>query len=125
MNLNHLALRVSDPKKSLEFYERLGFKKVKEARLEKFKTTLIFLQAENGFQLELVHNWNENKPPEPNNGFLHIGIAVQDIEKFLERLSELGIKPAKPIFQTPDGMKICFLQDPDRYQIELVEQMQK
>ncbi len=121
MKLSHLALRISDPARSVEFYQRLGFNQSRELALKHLKTTLIFMEGGNGLELELVHNRENSHPPEIKDGFLHLGLRVQGMEVYLEKLSGFGIKPLRPVFTTPDGMKICFLTDPDGYQLELTE----
>ena len=122
MNKIHIALRVSNPSRSLEFYQALGFTKKRELLLEKFASKLFFLEYKNSqLELELVHNYQNNKPIPLESGFLHIGLEVDNLEQFLDKLNPLGIIPCSPPAKTPDGMKICFLTDPDGYQIELIE----
>jgi lactoylglutathione lyase len=121
MGKMHLSLRVSDPKRSMEFYRNLGFELRSEERVEKFGTTLVFLTLGPEFELELVHNWNNPDKPELKDGFLHIGIEVDDLEKFLARLRAAGIQPLCPVSILPNGKKLCFVIDPDGYQVELLE----
>ena len=121
MKLGHISLRVSDLSRSLSFYRALGFKEKRRIELEKFRSTLVFLQADNGAELELVFNWDDTSPPELGNGFLHLGLEVEDLEQFLSRLRSGGITGDCQITTTPQGDKICFLTDPDGYQIELIE----
>jgi len=122
MKLGHISLRVSDLSRSLSFYRVLGFKEKRRIELEKFRSTLVFLQADNcGAELELVFNWDTPSPPELGDGFLHLGLEVEDLEQFLSRLRAQGIAGDCQIATTPEGDKICFLTDPDGYQIELIE----
>jgi lactoylglutathione lyase len=40
----------------------------------------------------------------------------------LERLAEKGIEPERPPYTVREGgSRLCFVQDPDRYRIELIE----
>ena len=114
-------MRVGDLSRSLSFYRALGFKEKRRIELEKFRSTLVFLQADNGAELELVFNRDDTSPPELGNGFLHLGLEVEDLEQFLSRLRSQGIAGDCQITATPQGDKICFITDPDGYQIELVE----
>ncbi len=125
MKLTHCAIRITNPGRSLEFYQLLGFARQREARLEKFQTTLYFLAGPEGLQLELVHNRTKAASPEMGDGFLHLGLEVENLDLFLEGLFTSGIEPAQKVFTTPEGMKICFLVDPDGYQVELMEHPQK
>jgi len=117
----HLSIRVSDPARSIDFYKKLGFELRKEIRLEKFASTLVFIALPSGFEIELVHNWGNNDRPLLKDGFLHLGLEVQNLEAFLNSLKASGIEPLCPINITPGGEKLCFIMDPDGYQIELVE----
>jgi len=121
MSKAHLSLRVSDPKSSREFYQKLGFELRKEERVEKFGATLIFMGYGTGFELELVHNWDKNDKPELKDGFLHIGLEVENLESFLKKLRAAGIEPLCPLNILPSGGKLCFVLDPDGYQVELLE----
>jgi len=125
MTKAHISIRVSDPEKSKEFYQKLGFEVRKELKLQKFNSTLVFMGLPNGFEVELVHNWGNSDKPEVKDGFLHLGLDVDDMESFLKTLREKGVNPLCPINITPGGDKLCFVMDPDGYQIELVQPSKK
>jgi catechol 2,3-dioxygenase-like lactoylglutathione lyase family enzyme len=64
--------------------------------------------------------------PEPNDlgdAYGHIALSVEDLDGLSARLAEQGIEPEKPPYH-PGGrgeFRICFLQDPDGYRIELID----
>ena len=68
-------------------------------------------------------NEDREEPYEPGSGFGHIALSVGGLDGLLERLAEHGIEPEKPPYQ-PGGrteLRICFVEDPDGYRIELID----
>ena len=140
--LTHTMLRITDPGRSLDFYQRvLGMRLVTRLDFEGAQFSLYFLQApghdpadsslEQTFSrpglLELTHNWGAesdgtamhsgNSDPK---GFGHICIAVPDIAAACARFEGLGVAFQKKLGE--GGMKeIAFIRDPDGYWIEIVQ----
>ncbi|MBQ1901378.1 MAG: VOC family protein [Lachnospiraceae bacterium] len=127
MNLtavHHIAIIVSDYKKSREFYvEKLGF----EVKRENFR------QDKNDWKLDLKVNEHteleifapENAPKRPSYpeacGLRHLAFHVENIETVVEELKNLGIE-CEPIRKdTFTGEKMTFFQDPDGLPLELHE----
>jgi lactoylglutathione lyase len=125
MNKAHISIRVSDPERSKDFYQKLGFELKKEIRLEKFSSTLVFMAISSGFEVELVHNWGNSEKPVMKDGYLHLGLDVDDLEGFLKSIKSQGVEPLCPVNITPGGDKLCFVMDPDGYQIELVQPVKR
>jgi catechol 2,3-dioxygenase-like lactoylglutathione lyase family enzyme len=50
----------------------------------------------------------------------HIAFAVDNVEKALEVVRELGVRIASPLQHRPDGFKQVYLYDPDGHVVELV-----
>lgn len=75
-----------------------------------------------GARLELTHNHDRTEPYEIGSGYGHVAITAEDLDATLQRLAELGIEPEKPPYQVREGgSRICFVQDPDGYRVELIE----
>ncbi len=78
--------------------------------------------------LELCHNWGteddasfayHNGNDEPQ-GFGHICISVDNLQKACERLDEKGVQWKKRL--TEGRMKmVAFVLDPDRYWVEVIQ----
>ena len=141
--LTHTMLRIKDPARSLDFYERvLGFRQVTRLDFQEWKFSLYFLQprghadrADGSIEatfaraglLELTHNWDtENVAEEMHSGntdpkgFGHICIAVPDIAAACARFERLGVTFQKKLGE--GGIKeIAFIKDPDGYWIEVVQ----
>lgn len=125
MKLLHTMIRVKDAEKSVKFYtELLNMKLDKKKRLE--DCWLYFLTDEEGaVQLELTAN---DETPEGGydlgQGFGHLAFSVNSLDEFSEKLNSLGYKYLyEPFDLDGKGSKIAFVQDPDGYEIELIEKV--
>jgi len=144
-NLSQTMLRVKDPKKSIEFYQKLGMKLLSERHFSDFS---LYFMASNveappntgdegravvkdlfGPVLELTHNhgtendadfkhFNGNEPD--RQGFGHTGFLVDDVYKACDAIREMGYGMKKE----PDGGKmkgLAFAYDPDGYAVEIIK----
>jgi lactoylglutathione lyase len=123
----HTMLRVHDLEASLRFYTGLlGMKLLRRKDYPDGKFTLAFVgyggEADHTV-IELTHNWG-NAPYQLGTGYGHIAIGVGDIYGACERLAAAGVKiprPAGPMKADP-AMVIAFVEDPDGYKVELIQQ---
>lgn len=123
IELIHTMLRVLDEERSLTFYENLGFEERGRKRVGGDTATIIFMGLPgDGDRLELTLNDGRTEPYELGTAYGHIALTVGDMDEELARLAEHGIQPEKPPYAAyPGGSRICFIQDPDGYRIELIE----
>jgi lactoylglutathione lyase len=126
MRYLHTMIRVTDLERSKRFYcEGLGFTVERERRYDKGRFTLTFLRAPgdggNGPLLELTHNWDTDRY-ERGDAYGHVAYAVASIEEVQERLRGAGYELSWGPGTTPDGTRaMAFVDDPDGYEIELLE----
>lgn len=112
MRILHTRLRVSDMKKSVEFYTQTLKLRVVRETLSPRGFPLVFLQGiGNDVELELVQLPGRFSVPED---LFHIALAVGDIKQFEKLLTD---GPTK----TSSGNVIGFIADPDGYEIELIQ----
>jgi lactoylglutathione lyase len=122
----HTMVRVANLEKSLHFYcQGLGFEVVKKDDYEKDRFSLVFLRAAPGGQdepmIELTHNWDTDQY-DKGSGFGHVAYQVESIEQVRKRLMEAGYDLSWGPGMTPNGKrKMAFVDDPDGYEIELLE----
>lgn len=121
----HTMYRITDPKRSRDFYEALGFEFrrelpiVREGELE--ATNYFFAMPGQGEELELTFN-HDGRSYELGTGYGHIAIGVDDLDGTLAALMEQGIEPeSEPYRVREGGSRLCFVRDPDSYRIELIE----
>jgi lactoylglutathione lyase len=117
--------RITDPERSRAFYEALGFEFrrelpiVRDAELE--ATNYFFGVPGQEEELELTFN-HDGRSYELGTGYGHIALAVDDLDSTLARLKEQGIEPERPPYTIREGgSRLCFVQDPDQYRIELID----
>src|SRR6266542_3003434 len=121
----HTMVRVTDPAKSRTFYEALGFRFsremdiVREGELEATNYFFSLGDAENVLELTFNH---DGRTYELGTGYGHIAIGVDDLDATLARLKEQGIEAEREPYRVREGgSRLCFVQDPDSYRIELIE----
>jgi lactoylglutathione lyase len=118
-------VRVTDPERSREFYEALGFTFSREmdiVRDGELEATNYFYSIENAENvLELTYN-HDGRKYELGTAYGHIAIGVGDLDATLAPLSGQGIEPDRPPYTLREGgTRLCFVRDPDDYRIELIE----
>lgn len=125
MKFLHTMVRVKDIEKSLAFYtDVLNMKLDHKKRLE--DCWLYFLtDEENTCQIELTYN---DETPEGGyelgSGFGHFAFSVDSLDEFTEKINKLSYSYLYPPFDlNGKGSKIAFINDPDGYEIELIEKV--
>ena len=125
----HTMVRVTDPERSRAFYEALGmeFRRdlpiVRDGELE--ATNYFFGFPGDEAELELTFN-HDGRTYELGTGYGHVAIGVDDLDGTLERLAAQGIEPERPPYTVREGgSRLCFVQDPDGYRIELIDRSGK
>ena len=121
----HTMYRITDPEKSRAFYEALGFEFRREMDIvrdgETEATNYFFGVPGQEEELELTFN-HDGRSYELGSGYGHIAIGVDDLDATLARLKEQGIEPEREPYRVREGgSRLCFVQDPDSYRIELIE----
>jgi lactoylglutathione lyase len=117
--------RITDPERSRAFYEALGFEFrrelpiVRDGELE--ATNYFFGIPGQEEELELTFN-HDGRTYDLGTAYGHIAIGADDLDAILERLAEQGIEPEREPYRVREGgSRLCFVQDPDGYRIELIE----
>ena len=118
----HTCYRITDPARSVAFYEALGLEKRREMPIGDDATNIFMgVPGEELPELELTHN-HEVNAYELGTAYGHVALAVDDLDRTLEQLKEQGIEPEKPPYRVREGgARLCFVRDPDDYRVELLE----
>jgi lactoylglutathione lyase len=122
MELIHTCYRITDPERSIAFYEALGFEKRRELPIrDEAVNYFLGIPDQNGPELELTYNFGVDSY-ELGTAYGHIAVTVDDMNAALAALAEKGIEPEKPPYRVRDGGSlIAFVRDPDGYRVELIE----
>lgn len=124
MRILHTMIRVSDLKKSIDFYTNvLGMQLLRQKDYPEGEFTLAYLgygpESEQAV-IELTYNWGDHQY-DLGNGWGHIAIEVDDVYAATDRISEKGgtiLRKAGPM--NAGTTIISFVADPDGYPIELI-----
>jgi lactoylglutathione lyase len=121
----HTMYRITDPAKSREFYEALGFESRRESPIvrdgELEATNYFFGVPGQEEELELTFN-HDGRTYDLGTGYGHIALAVDDLDEALARLNEQGIEPEREPYRVREGgSRLCFVRDPDGYRVELID----
>jgi lactoylglutathione lyase len=122
----HTMIRVLDLEKSIKFYtELLGMKLLRKHDFPDGRFTLAFVgygSEENSTVVELTHNWDQTEPYQLGSGFGHLALGVRGIYAVCATLEKQGAQiPRKPGPMKHGTTHIAFIEDPDKYRIELID----
>ncbi|MHA3059641.1 lactoylglutathione lyase [Acinetobacter sp. ANC 4636] len=126
MRMLHTMLRVGNLERSLAFYtEVLGMTLLRRRDYEEGRFTLAFVgygDEEHNTVLELTYNW-DTESYELGNAYGHIAIAVDDAYQACDEIKARGGKVVREAGPMKGGVTvIAFVEDPDGYKIELIQQ---
>ena len=121
MELIHTCYRITDPERSVAFYEALGFEKRRELPIRDEAVNIFMGLPGDDDRLELTYNFGVASY-ELGTGYGHIALTVDDLDGTLGELASQGIEPERPPYTVREGgSRLCFVRDPDGYRVELIE----
>ena len=127
MKLLHTMLRVGDLQRSIDFYTRvIGMNLLRTTDRPEQKYTLAFVgfgagNADGNAELELTYNHGVDHY-ELGTAFGHLAVAVDNVADTCARIRAAGGTVTREPGPVKGGTTvIAFVEDPDRYKIELIE----
>jgi lactoylglutathione lyase len=122
MELIHTCYRITDPERSVAFYEALGLEKRRELPIrDEAVNYFLGVPGKPQPELELTYNFGVDSY-ELGSAYGHIALTIDDMAGTLAALAEKGIEPERPPYTVREGGSLlCFVRDPDGYRIELIE----
>jgi lactoylglutathione lyase len=128
MKFLHTMLRVGDMQRSVDFYTRvLGMKVLRTRDVPEYKYSLAFLgygngNEDGGAELELTYNYGVASYDQ-GTAFGHLALGVSGVAAACERIRAAGGRVTREAGPVKGGTHvIAFVEDPDGYKIELIEQ---
>lgn len=125
MRVLHTMIRVGDLQRSIDFYTKvLGMQLLRTSENEEYKYSLAFVgygDESSGAVIELTYNWGVTSY-EMGTAFGHVALGVDDVAATCEAIRQAGgnvTREAGPV--KGDTTIIAFVEDPDGYKIELIE----
>ncbi|HXX86195.1 MAG TPA: lactoylglutathione lyase [Casimicrobiaceae bacterium] len=125
MRILHTMLRVGDLQRSIAFYtDVLGMKLLRTTDRPEQKYKLAFVgygDESQGAVLELTYNYGVDRY-DLGAGFGHVAIEVPDVAQACASVRAKGGSVTREAGPVKGGTTvIAFVQDPDGYKIELIE----
>lgn len=126
MRILHTMIRVGNLERSIAFYrDVLGMSLLRQKEYPSGRFTLAFLgygdESDNAV-IELTHNW-DTESYDLGDGFGHIALGVPDAYAACDALKAKGGNVVREAGPMKGGTTvIAFLEDPDGYKIELIQQ---
>ena len=126
MRFLHTMLRVGDLNRSIDFYTNtMGMKLLRTKDNPEYKYTLAYLGYESNpeqAELELTYNYGISEY-EMGTAYGHIALSADDIVATCNRIREKGGKITREPGPVKGGTTvIAFVEDPDGYKIELIQE---
>ncbi|WP_251329821.1 VOC family protein [Haloplanus pelagicus] len=129
MGLIHTAIQVSDLDATRAFYEdaldfehRLDFEWPADDEDAVYN---YYVGRGDGAEIQFRYDPGRTDPVEPT-GIDHLALDVDDVDAEFDRLVEATDCPvvSEPTTVDPAGTRVAFVEDPDGYVVELVEQLE-
>lgn len=127
--IDHYAISVSNSEKSRKFYEKLGFRVVKDYQADDGSVRILQMEKD-GFLLEMFCYPDSDPTPDfvetlnkdlHVNGAKHMALAVEDPKKAAEYLLKEGLIREMPVINEGRlGRPYFFIKDPDGIFVEII-----
>jgi lactoylglutathione lyase len=122
-SFGHLALKVRDLEKSVQFYQTLGFPEFLRLTEEDGRPWIVYMRFDDDLYLELFPGGKE-PVNQTATGTNHLCLTVEDIEETARYLGTVGIPLTSPLDPNKRGVdrnRGMWVEDPDGNRIEIME----
>jgi lactoylglutathione lyase len=117
----HTRFRVADMEKSIAFYSGVLGLKVIERKTSPRGSQLAFLEAPGtDSEIELC-SFPTSGTVEVPEDLVHLAFQVENLEDCMAKLKQTGAPITEGPVQMSSGTRFIFTEDPDKYEIELME----
>jgi lactoylglutathione lyase len=120
----HTSIFVNDMDESIDFYvNKLGLKLLNGPVHYPGNADMAFVGSDWDSYIELVYDLEEHPPYTIGNRYEHLAIQSDgDLDAYVGRLRELGVKILKDVYKSPSGTRaIAFIEDPNGIPVEVLE----
>ena len=120
--LLHTRYRVNDLEKTVKFYkEVLGLEETRRHKSPR-GSELVFLKAPGSEELIELCSFPSSGPVQVQPDLTHLAFEVESLEQFAKHLAKFGLKYSDGPHVTSDGHGIAFVDAPEGYEIELIQE---
>jgi lactoylglutathione lyase len=123
LGIAHVAIKVKDIGRTLEWYERVfGFREMMRLNNADGSLFLLYLRMTDTQYLEVFPNAREDRAADNDaNGLNHFCLHVSDPDAVHAHITGLGIPLLWPYGRAIDGNRQFWIEDPDHNRIEIME----
>lgn len=125
MDVLHSAIWVSDIDETLSFYvDALGLEKTREFESGEGARN-VYVAGDSDTEIQFKYDPDRELSDPAGGGYDHVAVTVADTDAEVERLvEETGCTLRRgPLTSEGAGARVAFVEDPDGYGIELVEEL--
>jgi lactoylglutathione lyase len=120
--LLHTRYRVNDLERTVKFYrEILGLQEIRRHKSPR-GSELVFLKAPESGELIEICFFPGSDPVQVQPDLTHLAFEVDSLETFAQHLAKFGLKYSDGPTLKPDGSGFAFIDAPEGYEIELMQQ---
>jgi len=120
--LLHTRYRLNDLERSVRFYkEILGLTELRRHKSPR-GSELVFLKTPGSEELIELCCFPESGPVQVQPDLTHLAFEVQSLETFGQHLAQHGLKYSDGPHLRDDGSGFAFIDAPEGYEIELMQQ---
>lgn len=119
--LLHTRMRVNNLEETVSFYRDVLGLEVVERKRSPRGSELAFLRVPNSEELIELCAYADSGKVEVPEDLVHLAFEVEELDKMMDYLKGKGIPITDGPTQTSSGNRFCFIDAPDRYEIELIE----
>jgi lactoylglutathione lyase len=123
--LLHTRMRVNDMEETLAFYRDVLGLTVVERKKSPRGSDLAFLKVPNSEELIELCSFPASGKVTVQEDLVHLAFEVEDLDRTMEELKKRGIPITDGPTVTSSGNRFCFIDAPDKYEIELIERAKR
>ena len=121
----HTRFRVHDMDRSINFYNGILGMEIVERKKSPRGSQLVFLRFPGtNCDLELC-SFPDSGNIEVPEDLVHLAFQVEDLEWCMTKLEEEGVPITEDPIEAENGTRFIFTEDPDKYEIELMQYSKK
>jgi lactoylglutathione lyase len=119
--LLHTRMRVNDIEETIRFYRDILGLKVVERKRSPRGSELAFLSVPNSDEQIELCSYPSSGEVKVQEDLVHLAFEVDDLDRTIARLKDKGVPITDGPTVTSSGSRFCFIDAPDKYEIELIE----
>ncbi|TAJ25609.1 MAG: VOC family protein [Nitrospirae bacterium] len=120
--LLHTRMRVSDMDRTIAFYRDVLGLQVLERKVSPRGSHLAFLAVPNSAELIELCSFPPSGPVKVQEDLVHLAFAVENLDETIRALHAKGVTITDGPTTTSSGSRFLFIDAPDGYEVELIEQ---